>query len=117
MFTIVVKEIKLSFAMDDLDFRIKDVAFDVKVFNRYGNFDQIANKSMEDPSHAYLHYDLLTIITLNMKSPYIKVYEQHVQNGMFVKVKIFGIESKSKRGFKEVTCMLSLQLSWQRLCH
>jgi hypothetical protein len=32
--------------MDDLDFGIKNVAFDVKVFNRYGNFDQIANKSM-----------------------------------------------------------------------
>ncbi len=81
------------------------------MFNKYGNFDQIANKSMEDPSHAYLHYDLLITITLNMKSPSVKVYEQYVQNGMFVKVKIFGIESTSKRGFKKVTCMLSLQLS------
>jgi len=101
MSIIVVKEAKLFFAMDDLDFKIKDVAFDVKVFNRYGNFDQIANKSMKDPSHAYLHHDLLTTITLNMKSPYIKVYEQHLQNDMFVKVKIFGTKSKSKRSFKK----------------
>jgi len=101
MSTIVVKEAKFFFAMDDLDFKIKDVTFDVKVFNRYGNFDQIANKSMKDPSHAYSHHDLLTTITLNMKSPYIKVYEQHLQNDMFVKVKIFGIESKSKRSFKK----------------
>lgn len=110
MSTIVVKEAKLFCTMDDLDFEINNVAFDVKVFNRYGNFDEIANKSMEDPSHAYLHYDLLTTIILNMKSPYLKVYEQHLQNDMFVKVKIFGIESKSKRGIKKVTCMLSLQL-------
>jgi len=101
MSTIVVKETKLFFAMDDLDFGIKDVAFDVKVFNTYGNFDQIANKSMKDPSHAYLHHGLLTTITLNMKSLYIKVYKQHLQNDMFVKVKTVGIESKSKRGFKK----------------
>jgi len=25
--------------VDDLDFGIKDVAFEAKVFNRYGNFD------------------------------------------------------------------------------
>jgi hypothetical protein len=37
---------------------IKEVAFQVNVFDIYGTFDQIANKSMEDPSYAYLHCDL-----------------------------------------------------------
>jgi len=51
-----------------------------QVFNRYGTFDQILNRSMKDLGYAYLHYDLLnmatlTIITLKVKSPHIKMYE------------------------------------------
>jgi len=43
---IIVKEVKLVVAVNDLNFRIKDVAFEAKVLNRYGTFDQIANRSM-----------------------------------------------------------------------
>jgi hypothetical protein len=69
---VLVKEVKLVVAVDDLDFEIRDVAFDTKVLNRYGTFDQIVNKSMEDPCYAYLHCDLLdkavlTTITLRVK--------------------------------------------------
>jgi len=75
-----MKEVKLVIAMDDLDFKIKDVTFEAKVLNRYGTFDQIANRSMEDPSYAYLHYDLLhkatlTTITLRVKSHHIELHE------------------------------------------
>jgi hypothetical protein len=61
---------------------------------------------MEDPGCAYLHCDLLdratlTTITLRVKSHYLKMHEQHLQEGMFVKVEKFGIESKSKRGFEK----------------
>jgi hypothetical protein len=92
--------------VDDLDFKIRDVTFEAKVLNRYGTFDQIANMSMEDLRYACLHCDLLnkgalTIITLRVKLPYIKMHEQHLQKGMFVKVKFFAIESKSKRGFEK----------------
>jgi hypothetical protein len=52
-----MKEAKLVVVVDDLDFGIKDVAFEAKMFNRYGTFDQIANRSMEDLGYAYLHYD------------------------------------------------------------
>jgi len=45
--------------VDDLDFKIRDVTFEAKVFNRYGTFDQIANRNMEDPNYTYLHYDFL----------------------------------------------------------
>jgi hypothetical protein len=45
--------------LNDLDFEVRDVAFETKVFNRYGTFDQIAIKSMEDHGYAYLHRDLL----------------------------------------------------------
>jgi hypothetical protein len=61
---------------------------------------------MEDPNYAYLHCDLLdkvalTIIRLKVKSFYVKMHEQHLQKGMFVKMEYFGIESKSKRGFEK----------------
>ncbi len=78
MVVVLVKEARLVIAVDDLDFKIKDVVFDAKVLNRYGTFDQIANRSMEDPSYAYLHCDLLdkvarTTITLRVKLPYKNV--------------------------------------------
>jgi hypothetical protein len=59
-----MKEAKFVVVMDDLDFIITNVAFEAKVFKRYGTFDQIANKSMEDPGYAYLHCDLLDRETL-----------------------------------------------------
>jgi hypothetical protein len=100
MVVILVKEVRLVVIMNDLDFGIKDVAFEAKVFNRYGAFDQISNRNMEDPSYAYLHCDLLnkallTIITKRVKLPHIEMHEHHLQ-----KV-VFGIESKSKRGFEK----------------
>jgi hypothetical protein len=65
--------------MDDLDFGIINVS-EAKVFDRYGTFNQIANRSMEDPGYAYLHCDLLnraalTTITLIMKSLHINMHE------------------------------------------
>jgi hypothetical protein len=66
--------------MDDLDFKIKDVAFEAKVFNKYGTFDQITNGSMENLGYAYLYCDLLdwvalTTVTSRVKSHYIKMHE------------------------------------------
>jgi predicted membrane protein len=49
----------LGFRVDDLDFKVRDVAFEAKVLNSYDTFDQIVNRTMEDPSYTYLHYDLL----------------------------------------------------------
>jgi hypothetical protein len=70
--------------MDDLDFGVRDVVFEAKVLNRYGTFDRITNRNMEDPSYAYLHCDLLdkatlTTITFKIKSPHIDMYEQYLQ--------------------------------------
>jgi hypothetical protein len=61
---------------------------------------------MEDPSYGHLHCDLLdraalTTIILRVKSPYIKMHEQHLQKDMFMRVENFGIESKSKRSFEK----------------
>jgi hypothetical protein len=39
MSIVAMKKGKGLVAMDDLDFRIKNVAFEEKVFNMYGNFD------------------------------------------------------------------------------
>jgi hypothetical protein len=115
MVVVIMKEVRLVIMVDDLDFRIRNVAFEAKVFNRYGTFDRITNKSMEDPNYAYLHYDLLdkatlTTIILKVKLPHM--CEQHVCEGGK-----FGIESKFKRVLKRMTCMLSLQFNRQPLCH
>jgi hypothetical protein len=34
-----MKEVKLILAVDNLNFKIRDVAFETKVFNKYGTFD------------------------------------------------------------------------------
>jgi hypothetical protein len=78
-----MKETRLIIAVDDLDFRIRDVAFEAKVFNRYDTFDWIANKSMEALDYAYLHCALLdkatlTTITMRVKSAYIEMHEQYL---------------------------------------
>jgi hypothetical protein len=56
--------------------------------------------------YAYLHYDLLNmaslaIIILKAYSPHIKMHEQLLQKGMYVKVENFGIELKCKRGLEK----------------
>jgi hypothetical protein len=106
MVVVLVKEAKLIVAMNDLDFGIRDVAFEVKVFNKYGTFDQITSRNMEDSSYAYLHCDLLdkailTTITLRVKLIHIEMHEQHLQKGMFVRLENFDIKSKSKSGFEK----------------
>jgi hypothetical protein len=70
--------------MDVLDFGVRDVAFEAKVFNRYATFDQIANRNMEDLNYAHLHYDLLdkvaltTITFKGVKSPHKNIHEQYL---------------------------------------
>ncbi len=39
MVIILVKEVKIVVVVDDLDFGIKDVALEAKVFNRFDTFD------------------------------------------------------------------------------
>jgi hypothetical protein len=39
MAIVPMKEAKLVIMVDDLNFKIKDVAFEAKVLNRYGTFD------------------------------------------------------------------------------
>jgi hypothetical protein len=56
MAIVLMKEARLTIIVDELDFRIKDVAFEAKVFNKYGTFDRITNRSMEDLNYAYLHH-------------------------------------------------------------
>jgi hypothetical protein len=38
-----MKESKILVFVNDLDFEIKDVAFEIKIFNKYGTCDQILN--------------------------------------------------------------------------
>jgi hypothetical protein len=79
MVVIPMKEVRLVVVVYDLEFRIRDVAFEAKVFNSLAPLIE-ANKSMEDLGYAYLHCDLLDMvalitITLKVKSPYIELHE------------------------------------------
>jgi len=44
--SVLVKEVRVVVVVDDLDFGIRDVTFEAKVFNKYGTFNCIANRSM-----------------------------------------------------------------------
>jgi hypothetical protein len=39
MVVVTIKEAQLVFVMDNLNFRIRNVAFEANVFDRYGTFD------------------------------------------------------------------------------
>jgi hypothetical protein len=41
MVVVPMKRVQLNFAMDDLDFVVRNVAFEAKMFNRYGTFDKL----------------------------------------------------------------------------
>ncbi len=64
MVVVLVKEVRLVVVMDNLDFGVKDVVFEAMVFNKYGNFDWIANRRMENLGYTYLHFDLLDTAVL-----------------------------------------------------
>jgi len=106
MVAIVMKEGRLFVGVDDLDFGVRDVAFETKLLNKYGTFDQIVNRTMEYPSYAYLRCDLinriiLSMIILRVKSPHIEMNEQLLKKKMYVKVIFFCIKSKSKQSFEK----------------
>jgi hypothetical protein len=70
MVVVLVKEVRLVVAVDDLYFGVRNVVFKAKVFNRHGTFDRITNRIMENLDYAYLHCDLLdkaTLITISFK--------------------------------------------------
>jgi hypothetical protein len=67
----------------------------------YFHFDHITNKTTEDPNYEYFHCDLLDMralitITLRVESPQVEWHHHILQKGMYARVKIFNIKSKSK---------------------
>jgi len=83
-----------------------DVAFEGLVSNRYGTFDRITKKTMDDSSYAYIYCGILnrvglTMITVQVKSPHIQMHENVFQKWLYVKVNNFGIEVRSQRGFEK----------------
>jgi hypothetical protein len=64
MVVVLVQEGRLFVGADDLDFKVTDVTFEMKVLNKYDTFDQISNRT-KILSYAYLHYDFLDMVTLD----------------------------------------------------
>jgi hypothetical protein len=61
---------------------------------------------MDDSSYAYIYCELLDwvgliMISLRVKSPHIQMHENVLQKWLYVKVKNFGIEVGSQRGFEK----------------
>jgi hypothetical protein len=77
---IVVKEARLVVVMNDLNFGIKDLAFQAKVFNKYGIFDRIPNVSMGDPNYVYLRCDLLDKVALTIVLLKVKLFRIKMMN-------------------------------------
>jgi len=78
MVNVPMKKVRLITMVDDLDFRIKAITFEAKVFNKCGTFDQLVNRNMEDLGYAYLHCDLLdraALTTITLRVPYIEMHE------------------------------------------
>jgi hypothetical protein len=53
MVIVLVKEVQLVVVINDLDFGVRDVAYEAKVLNRYATLDQITNISMENLGYAF----------------------------------------------------------------
>jgi hypothetical protein len=73
MVVILVKEAQLIGVVNDLDFGVRDVVFEVNVLNRCDTFDRIANRSQKNLGYAYLYCDLLkkvVLITIILKVKY-----------------------------------------------
>ncbi len=106
---IAMIEVRLVLVVNDLDFGIKNVAFQAKVFKKYGIFDQIANKSMGDPSYAYLHCDLLdkvalTIVLLRVKLFHIKMMKNICKRACLWRLKTLALNQNLKGVLRKVTC-------------
>jgi hypothetical protein len=79
MVVVLMKEVKVV-VVSDLDFGIRNVTFEAKVFHGSNTFERIANMSMENPGYAYFHWDLLdrvalTTITLKVKLLHTKTHK------------------------------------------
>jgi hypothetical protein len=105
--------------MDDLDFKLKMFHFKQRCSVGMAHLIELWIRTWKIQTYAYLHCNLLnraalTTITLRVKSLHIKMHaKKHVcEGGIFLT-----LNQNPKGVLKKVTCMLSLQLSQQPLCH
>jgi len=95
MLTIVtMKKGRLVVEMDDLNLELNMLHLKQKCsIGMYDTFDQIVNRTIEDQSYAYFHYDLLdSLITLTIVILKVKwMKKEHLQKNMYVRVEIFGL--------------------------
>ncbi len=91
------------------------MAFEGKVLNRYGTYDRIAKKFIDDTSYTYFYCEFLdaiglTTIALKVKSPHIHVHEQLLQKRFYVKISNIGVEGKSQRGNKKGDMLILIKV-------
>jgi hypothetical protein len=73
MATNVPKQERVLVSVEELDKKVRDVAFEGRIMNRYGAFDLIVKGAMKNPNYSYLYCDLLdrdcyTTITMMIKN-------------------------------------------------
>jgi len=68
-FIIIVQKGKCIVNVDYLDYGVQDLTFEGKVLNRYGTYDRITKKLIDDPSYTYLYCELLDAIGFDHNCP------------------------------------------------
>jgi hypothetical protein len=109
MATNVPKQDRVLVSVEELDQKIRDVAFEGRIMNRYGTFDLIAKGAMKNPNYSYLYCDLLdrdgyTTITMMIKNTSMNLIEEHqacLQKGLYVRVENFGLEERTQKNFQK----------------
>ena len=100
-FNIMATRPRLVVSVDDISEGTKDVAFEGKILNQYGNWD-----SSKVIKHKYLHCDLIdrndfTTVILNIHKDEIPRHEAKIRVGGFICIENFGVSKKSKKSHEK----------------
>lgn len=95
--------------VDEILEGMRDVAFEGKILNRYGNFD-----SEKVTEFKYLHCDLIdkdgfTTVTLSIKQDQMREHNPKLRVGQVIRVENFGVSKKSKKGHEKGDLLLVLK--------
>jgi hypothetical protein len=101
---------RMVVSVDEIMEGLRDVAFEGKVLNRYGNYD--STKVIE---FKYLHCDLVdrhgfTTVTLSVKEDQVRGHESKLRVGQIIRVENFGVVKKSAKSHEKGDLMYVLKV-------
>ncbi|KAG0595196.1 hypothetical protein M758_UG148100 [Ceratodon purpureus] len=101
---------RMVVSVDEIMEGLRDVAFEGKVLNRYGNYD--FTKVIE---FKYLHCDLVdsqgfTTVTVSVKDEEVRAHESKLRVGQIIRVENFGVAKKSAKSHEKGDLMFVLKV-------